>query len=246
MEVRGARCLVTGASGGIGRALAATLAGRGAELVLTGQDEERLVEVARTTGGETIPADLGRSGEPERVAAAAGAVDLLVNNAGLGWAGRFAEMGGAEIERLVRVNLVAPTLLSRALLPGMLARGRGHVVNVASVAGHLGVREEAVYAATKAGLIALSESLQQELAGSRVHVTLVSPGVVDTPLFERRGRPYDRRWPRPLPPARIAEAIADAIERDKAHLVLQRWLALPIRLHGIAPGLYRDLARRFG
>jgi short-subunit dehydrogenase len=246
VELHGKRCLVTGASSGIGRALAVTLGRRGARLILTGRDGERLAEVARTTGGETILADLGARGGPARVAAAAGDVDVLVNNAGLGWAGSFADMDGAEIERLVLVNLVAPTLLARALLPGMLARGRGHIVNVASVAGHLGVKEEAVYAATKAGLIALSESLQQELAGSPVHVTLVSPGVIDTPLFERRGHPYDRRWPRPLPAERIADAIADAIERDKPHLVLQRWLALPIRLHGIAPSLYRRLARRWG
>ncbi len=127
----------------------------------------------------------------------------------------------------------------------MLAWGRGHIVNVASIAGHVGVREEAVYAATKAALVAFTESLRYEV-GDRLTVTLVSPGVVETAFFRRRGRPYERRRPKPIPPERVADRIARAIERERAEVFVPRWMALPARLRGAAPGLYRALARRFG
>ncbi|HJU46759.1 MAG TPA: SDR family NAD(P)-dependent oxidoreductase, partial [Gaiellaceae bacterium] len=166
--------------------------------------------------------------------------------AGVGLAGPAAEVAPAAVERLVAVNLAAPLLLTRALLPGLLERRRGHLVFVASIAGHVGVKGEAVYAATKGGLITFAESLQQELAGSGVGVTLVSPGVVDTPFFEHRGSPYARSRPRPVPPEPLAREIADAIEAGRAHVIVPRWLGLPLRLHGLLPGFYRSLARRFG
>lgn len=246
MVVRDAVCLVTGASSGIGRATAIALARRGARVVVTGRHEERLAEVARSCGGRWIAADLEQRDEIDRVVAAAGPVDLLVNNAGVAWAGPTATMEPEAIEHLVRVNVLAPALLVRAVLPSMLERGRGHVVNVASIAGHLGVRNEAVYAATKAALVTFTESLQQELHRTPVRVTLVSPGVIDTPLFERRGAPYGRRFPRPVGVERMARAIVEGIERDAALVLLPRWLALPIRLHGLAPSLYRRLAARWG
>jgi short-subunit dehydrogenase len=128
----------------------------------------------------------------------------------------------------------------------MLERGRGHVVNVGSIAGHVGVPREAVYAAAKGGLAVFTESLRQELAGTGVGVSLVSPGVVDTPFFERRGAPYERRRPRPVGADAVARALVDAIERDRPLVLVPGWLALPARLQGALPGLYRALAGRFG
>jgi short-subunit dehydrogenase len=250
VEPRGAVCLVTGASSGIGRATADLLAFAGARLVLVGRDPERLAQAAAATGGHPVAADLGGDGEAARVAAEAearfGRVDVLVNNAGVGLAGRLAEATPDRIDELVRVNLLAPMLLTRALLPGMLERGAGAIVNVASVAGHVGVRKEAVYAATKAGILTFSESLRQELAGTPVRVSLVSPGVIATAFFERRGVPYARRRPRPIPPERVAEAILDAIRTGAPSVFVPGWLALPVRLHGALPGLYRALASRWG
>jgi short-subunit dehydrogenase len=237
MKLDGAVALVTGASSGIGRATAAALAARGARVVALGRDRERLEGV----GERQVLWDLA---EPGAVADEIGPVDVLVNNAGAGWAGPFVET--PDVERLVAVNLAAPILLTRALLPGMLERGRGHVVNVASIAGFVGPREEAVYAATKGGLIAFSESLRYELRGTGVGVTLVAPGVVATPFFERRGRPYDRRWPRPIPPERVAEAIARAIEDGKDEVFVPGWMGAVARLRGAAPGLFRAFAARFG
>jgi short-subunit dehydrogenase len=178
--------------------------------------------------------------------AALGGVDVLVNNAGVGWAGQFAEMEQTTVERLVAVNLLAPIRLTRSLLPGMLERGRGHIVNLASIAGHVGVGGETVYAATKAGLVGFSESLRYELAGTGVRVSVVSPGVVATRFFERRGTPYARSWPRPMAPERVAEAVVRAIREGRDEVVVPAWLIVPIRLRGVLPGLYRWLAERFG
>ena len=249
MRLAGSVCLVTGATSGIGRAAALALARKGAHVVASGRDEAALREVAGATGGGALPADLAERGAPSRLAAAAlegrGRVDVVVNSAGAGLYGRFAELGDAEIERLVALNVTAPIELARALLPGMLERRTGHVVNVGSIVAHVGRREEAVYAATKAALAVFSESLRAELAGSGVGVSLISPGVVDTGFFERRGAAYDRPWPKPVPAERVAAAVVRAVRDDRAEILVPGWLTLAARVRGAAPGLYRALARRF-
>src|SRR6266511_4210586 len=205
--------LVTGASSGIGLALAPLLAERGATLALAGRDAVALAEIAERTGGEPLAVDL-------------------------------AEPGGAE--RLVTLNLVAPVRLTRLLLPGMLERGGGHLVYVTSIAGATGVAREAVYAATKAGLATFADSVREEVAGSGVTVSVVVPGVVDTPFFDRRGSAYDRSWPAPIPAQRVARALLRAISSDRAEVFAPAWIRLPARFKGAAPGLYRRLALRFG
>lgn len=256
MRLAGARVLVTGASSGIGAATALELSARGARLVLSGRDEEALAGVAARTGGEVLPADLadGTVDRAADLAVRAGQVDVLVACAGEGWSGPLPRMSGGTAERMIAVNLTAHVQLTRLLLPGMLERGRGHLVYVASIAGVVGVREEAVYAATKAGLLAFAESLRYEVpagkgngaGGNGIGVTAVVPGVVDTPFFARRGRPYTRRRPAPVPPERVARAVAVAVERGHAEVYVPAWLRLPARVHGAAPGAFRALARRFG
>jgi short-subunit dehydrogenase len=242
VNIAGAVALVTGASSGIGRATASLLAARGARVIVLGRDAARLEGV----GERAIVCDLGEPGAARRVAEEAGAVDVLVNNAGYGWAGHLTEMADGSLERLVTVNLVAPMELARALVPAMVERGRGHVVNVASIAGYVGPVGEAAYAATKGGLIVFSESLRYELAGSGVCVSVVAPGVIATEFFERRGEPYPRDWPRPQPAERVAEAIVRAIETGKRDVFVPRWMGGVARLRGVAPGLFRALTSRFG
>ena len=241
---------MTGATSGIGRATAIALARAGARVIVTGRDAEALAAVRDATGGTAVAADLGNLADVERLAAAALSgpvpVEILVNNAGVGWAGAFAAMPAQLIEELVAVNLLGTARLTRALLPAMLERRRGHIVMVASVAGHVGVRDEALYAATKAAMLNFSESLRYEVRAAGVRVTTVSPGVVDTEFFERRGSPFRRRRPRPIPPERLARAIVRAIQRERDEVVVPGWLRLPIWLHGVWPGLYRALAGRFG
>ncbi|HET8605500.1 MAG TPA: SDR family NAD(P)-dependent oxidoreductase [Gaiellaceae bacterium] len=242
MELAGAVCLVTGASSGIGRATAQRLVAEGAEVLALGRNPNAL----EATGGRPIVCDLT---DDDAVAAAvetAGPVDVLVNNAGIGWAGPFAELDAATLDRLVRINLVAPVLLTSAFLPGMLERGRGHVVNVGSIVGLVGAKDEAGYASTKGGLVAFTESLRQELSDTQVKVSLVTPGAIATAFFERRGTPYLRRFPRTVPPVRVADAILDAIRHDRDEVYVPRWLAFPPRFHSMLPGLYRALAARFG
>jgi short-subunit dehydrogenase len=247
VRLDGATALITGASSGIGRATARRLAARGVRPVLAGRDQAALAELAARLRGQAVAADLAEPGRAGWLAAEAvrraGRVDLLVACAGVGWAGRLADMPAATAERLVAVDLLAPVLLTRALLPGMLARGRGHLVYVASIAGAVGVPGEAVYAAAKAGLVEFADSLRAEVGSAGVAVTVVLPGPVDTPFFARRGSPYGRAWPAPVPADRVARALVGAVERDRAEVFVPAWLRLPARLSGGLPGLYRRLAR---
>ena len=155
-------------------------------------------------------------------------------------------MPAIDIDHLIRLNLRAAILLARELTPPMIARGRGHIVNVASIAGHLGVGGEAVYSATKAALINFSEGLRQEVADSGVGVAVVSPGVVATEFFNRHGSPYLRSWPRPITPEAVADVIVRSIETNRPEAIVPKWLGLVARLKGSLPGVYRALNRRFG
>ncbi len=250
MRLEGRVALVTGASSGIGRAVAPLLARHGAHLALAGRDQQALAEIADLTGGEPLAAELAEPGGAERLADLVlerwGRVDLLVSNAGAGWAGDLAAMPLEIADRLIALNLVAPVRLTRLLLPGMLERGSGHLVYVSSIAGATGVAREAVYAATKAGLATFADSVREEVAGAGVTVSVVVPGVVDTPFFDRRGSAYGRSWPAPIPADRVARAILRAISSDRAEVFAPAWIRLPARFKGAVPGLYRRLALRFG
>ncbi|MEU9888431.1 SDR family NAD(P)-dependent oxidoreductase [Sphaerisporangium sp. NPDC051011] len=245
MRLDGARVLVTGASSGIGAATASVMAAAGAELVLVGRDPARLEAVAARTGGRAVVGDVTK--DPELLAEQAGKVDVLVSNAGTGWAGSFTDMPPDTLDELVAVNLTAPMHLTRLVLPHMIETGRGHLVFVASIAGAIGVGREAVYSAAKAGLLVFAEALRDEVRQvPGIGVSVVLPGVVDTPFFHRRGAPYDRTWPAPITPERAARCVLAAVERGRAESYVPVWLRVPARLRGSAPGLFRTLARRFG
>lgn len=248
-RLAGSVCLVTGATSGIGRAVAIALAERGAELLVSGRDEGSLEEIATRTGGAPLAADLTNAGAASELAtrtlAARGHVDVLVNAAGAGLYGPVVELAPADVERLVALNVIAPIELTSALLPGMLEHLRGHIVLIGSIAGRVGRAREATYAATKAAVSIFSDSLRAELAGSGVSVSLVTPGVVDTRFFARRGVPYDRAWPRPVPAEAVAAKVVRALESGRAEVVVPSWLSVAMRLRGALPGVYRTLARRF-
>jgi short-subunit dehydrogenase len=250
MRLRDAVALVTGASSGIGRASAVRLAAAGARVLAHGRDTARLTELARQIDAVPLVADLARPDSGDRLAeaalAAADRVDIVVNNAGVGWAGPLAEMAAGDVDRLVLVNLTAPIALTRALLPQMRDRHAGYLMFVSSIAGRLGVAGESVYSATKGGLDVFAESLRLELAGSGVRVGVLVPGVVQTAFFDRRGRPYQRDRPRPVPATRIADTLVAMIEKDQADRYAPTWLRLPVAVRGTLPGLYRRLGARFG
>jgi short-subunit dehydrogenase len=219
--------LVTGAGGFVGMHLTALL----------GRDAVALD--ADVLDGGAVAAAVAATTE------SLGPVEVLVNNAGWDELHPFLETGEDFWRRVVDVNYMGCLRMTRAVLPGMLERRSGHIVNVGSIVGHVGRRNEAAYSATKAAVVVFSESLAAELAGTGVAVTLVTPGVVSTRFFERRGTPYHRRWPRPVAPDVVAARVVDGLQSGRAEVVVPRWLSLPVRLRGALPGLYRALARRF-
>lgn len=206
----GARVLVTGASRGIGAALARVAASEGRDLVLTARDAGDLERLSRELAGRfgvsarVIAADIAIPEEVDRVWAEAGPVDVLVNNAGLGGAGDFARPETWPRERqMLEVNLLAATRLAKLATGAMISAGAGRILNVASLAGYLPGPNMAIYFATKVYLRALSDALWQETRGRGVSVTALCPGPVDTAFFEAGGLRGGRRM---LP----AEAVARA------------------------------------
>ncbi|TWD18682.1 short-subunit dehydrogenase [Streptomyces sp. T12] len=242
--------LVTGASSGIGAAVARRLSAEGWRLVLNGRDARRLGEVAAGASAAVFPEDLTRPAAERRLTGFAlervGRLDLLVACAGVGWAGDFTAMTRRSFDEVIEVNLVTTLRLVRQVLPHMVEAGSGRVVLVGSLAGSVGVRGEAVYSASKAAVAAFADALRYELRGTGVGVSLVVPGVVDTPFFEHRGTPYPRNRPRPVPPERVADAVWRAVSRGRDEVYVPGWLRLPARVRGAAPGLYRRLAATFG
>lgn len=223
MEIAGRTALLTGATGGLGRAIARGLAGAGATLVLSGRREEDLLALAESLPGDdhrVAVADLAEDGEAERLAAAAAGVDVLVANAGLPGAGWLAEFSTAEVKAALRVNLEAPMLLARALFPEMLERGSGHLVFVSSLSGKSASPRSSVYNATKFGLRGFALGLRTDLAPRGIGVSLVSPGFVrDAGMFAAAGEKKPPLMGTTTPEA-VADAVRDAIANDRVEVAV--------------------------
>lgn len=181
--------LVTGAASGIGRAIALRLAAEGASVAVTDLDEAAARAVAREASGVVfaLRLDVTDAGTIHAAVAEAeralGAIDVLVNNAGWDKVEPFVQSSVATWDRLIAINLKGPLLCTRAVLDGMIARGRGSIVSIASDAGRVGSSGEAVYSAAKAGVIGFSKTLAREVARHGINVNVVCPGPTDTPLL---------------------------------------------------------------
>lgn len=247
MKIAGARALITGASGGIGLAIAEELANAGAAVVLTGRRSGELESIAARTGGRVIVADLAEPGGAASLAAAAGPVDLLVANAGVPASGRLEAYEPGEIDRVLQVNLGAPILLARALVPGMIERGCGHVVLVSSLAGLAATAEASLYAATKFGLRGFGLGLRQDLAGTGVGVSVVMPGFVSgAGMWAETGVALPRGVGT-RSPAQVAKAIVAAVEADRAEtMVAPPAMVVGARLAGLTPALAAVVTRLAG
>jgi short-subunit dehydrogenase len=249
VQLGGARALVTGATGGIGDAIARALHARGAHVLVSGRRQEALDEIAGRLGerSEALVADLAKHDAPSRLADAAGAVDVLVANAGLPASGRVEDFSPDEIDRALDVNLRAPVQLTRALLPGMLARGRGHVVFVSSLSGKTGSPRSGIYSATKFGLRGFAAGLREDVEAKGIGVTVVFPGFVrDAGLFAESGVRLPP-WVGTRTPEQVAAAVVRGIEHDRAELdVAPLGLRIGTRLAGLAPLTAARVQRRLG
>jgi short-subunit dehydrogenase len=252
MELRARVVVVTGASAGIGEATAQAFARRGAKVVLAARRVERLEELASRidrAGGRALAVrcDVGDPGQLERLATVVeesfGAADVLINNAGIPGRGSFSELSYDEIEQVVRVNLLGVLFGTRVFLPGMLQRRRGHVVNVASLAGRFAMPGAAVYSATKHAVVAFSESMSATTKPRGVLVTSVNPGFVPTEGFPQANRPSILS----LTPERVGEAIVKVVRNGIApEYSIPRWVASLQAFRVLTPPVYRWTAERIG
>ena len=234
MKLSGAHVLVTGASRGIGACVAEGAARRGATVSLVARSADALAERAQELGGHALPCDLGdqaqRADLVARAESAAGRpVDVLVSCAGVDQVSGVLELSAEQLRQVYEVNLLAPTELLRQLVPGMVTRGRGHLVTVSSGFSTVIGPGFVPYASSKAGLSHFHAALRLELRGTGVGMTLVEPGPVQTAMYadieqHRLASAVMRRFlrlhlTRVVGPRDVAEPILDAIEHDRAHVV---------------------------
>ncbi len=222
MRLEGKRLLLTGATGGLGRAIASALAERGATLVLSSRKADELERIAAELPGthSVAVADLATEGAALRLVAEAGKLDGVVANAGLPGTGRLDDFSPEEIVRALRVNLESPMLIARAMVPTLVERGEGHLVFVSSLAGKSASGRSSVYSATKFGLRGFAFSLRADLTGSGVGASVVSPG------FIREAGMFAESGAKPPPglgtatPQQVGAAVVSAIERDRLEVAV--------------------------
>ena len=248
MRLARAHVLLTGATGDLGSRLAARLAGAGARVTLVARGRDALGALAERVGGRALPADLtdreALRGLVERAEAAHGPVDVLVNNAAVEVIGHVADLTADELEQVVALNLLAPAELCRQVLPGMLQRRHGHLVNISSLSGVATFPGLAAYGATKAGLTHLTSGLRADLRGEPVGTLAVELGPVTSEMMGRitghapAAAAFERvlaaRLLTMLDPEQVAHRVVDAIERDRPHLRMPR-RAAPLAVLTHAP-----------
>jgi short-subunit dehydrogenase len=247
VELQGSTALVTGATGGIGQAIVRALHARGATVIASGRKRAVLEDLAREVDRvEPLVADLS---DAAQVAALVFGrrIDVLVANAALPASGRLDSFSSEEIDRALDVNLRAPVQMARALVPGMIERGSGHLVFISSLSGKFASAGASVYNATKFGLRGFGFALNEELRGSGVGATTVFPGFIrEAGMFAESGV----KLPRGVgsrTPEDVAQAVIRGIEKNRAEIdVAPLSLASGARLFGSAPGLIAAINRRLG
>jgi short-subunit dehydrogenase len=223
MNLSGRKALLTGATGGLGRAIAQALAERGARLTLSARNREALEAMAAElpgAGHDVLPADLAEPDAAERLAAEARGTEILIANAGLPAAGWLGDFSPEQVKRALRVNLEAPMLMAQALYPQMLEAGSGHLVFVSSLAGKAASPRSSIYNATKFGLRGFALGLRGDLASRGVGVSVVSPGFIrDAGMFADAGSkaPPGMGTARP---DQVGAAVVKAIEHNRAEITI--------------------------
>jgi short-subunit dehydrogenase len=250
MSLRGSNVVITGASSGIGKAVAIEMARRGANVVLGARRAELLEQVAercRALGVQAtaMVADVTKPEDCARLVA--GHVDVLVNNAGFAIFDPIADAKADELRSMMETNYFGAVHCTQAVLPRMLERGKGTIVNVASIAGIMGYARMGGYCATKFALIGMTEALRDEVLGRGVRVAMVCPGTVETEFFvkaERGKMPGASRLILAVSPERVARAVCDAAEDGAYRRILPPFAAMFMRLKELFPRVAHFLMRR--
>ena len=194
LSLTGKRAMVTGAAAGIGASIARTFATAGAHVVLVDCNaeagNESLLQTRKLGSAEFLALDVGSDGDCERVAQQVGQLDILVNNAGIGHVGTILATTAADLDRLYRVNVRGLFQLCKLFLPGMLARKKGVIINIASVAGMMGLRDRLAYCTTKHAVVGLTKAMALDHAREGVRINCICPGRVETPFVQARLKEY--------------------------------------------------------
>jgi short-subunit dehydrogenase len=225
VRLQGKRVLLSGATGGLGRAIAAELAAQGATLLLSSRKAEELAQLAGSLPGgadrhQPIVADLAEPGAAEELVEGAGDLDGLIANAALPATGRLESFSSEEVQRALRVNFESPILMARAIAPRLVDKGEGHLVFIASLSGKIGSPRSSLYNATKFGLRGFVFGLREDLHPHGVGVSVVSPG------FVREAGMFADSGAKPPPglgtttPKKVAEAVARAIREDRNEITV--------------------------
>jgi uncharacterized protein len=247
MQISGSTVLLTGATGGIGNAIAGALADRGAQLIVTGRRGDMLEGLAAKHGGRALVVDLAVRDDLVRLLREAGDIDILVANAGLPASGALDSFTVDQIDRALDVNLRAPMVLTRELVPRMVAKGRGHLLFVSSLLGKLPAPNSSVYCATKFGLRGFAGSLRAELHDAGVGVSVVLPGFIrDAGMFADANVDLPRGVGTSSPDE-VARGVVSAIEKNRGEVdVAPASARLMSNLAGLAPEIVAKLGRRTG
>jgi short-subunit dehydrogenase len=258
-ELRGHNALVTGASGGIGTHIARALAGQGMNVVASGRREDALTALVSELRGQgvqaqAVPADLSDLGQVdpliERSEEVLGPIDVLINNAGVELTAAFTRATRDELTSMVDLNLTVPMLLTHRVVPGMLERGRGHVVFISSMAGKVGPAYSEPYAATKAGLIGLTQSLRGEYRDAPVGFSVVCPGfVAGDGMYQRMANQGIRsnRIIGHTTTEKVADRVVRAIRQDRPEVIESGGPVRPILALGqLAPRLVERMLSQAG
>jgi short-subunit dehydrogenase len=247
MNLSGRTVLLTGATGGIGHAIARRLKGAGASLILTGRRTDVLEPLAQELGARSLAVDLADAAAVDGLIRDAGEVDVLVANAALPASGALDSFSVEQIDRALAVNLRAPMVLARELSPGMVQRGQGHLVFISSLAGKAATPGSSVYSATKFGLRGFAQGLRGDLRDRGVGVSVVFPGFIrDAGMFAESGTELPS-FVGTSTPDQVADGVLTAIEKNRGELdVAPAAMRASAAFAGLAPGMAAALSRKMG
>jgi short-subunit dehydrogenase len=247
MDISGSKVLLTGATGGLGHAIARALSAKGAELILTGRRTDVLDPLASELGARSLAVDLAEPSEVDRLLSEAGELDILVANAALPASGLLDSFTTDQIDRALDVNLRTPIAMTHALAPEMVKRGRGHLLFMSSLSGKTGTAGSSIYNATKFGLRGFAMAMRAELHNTGVGVSAVFPGFIREAGMFAESQVQLPKGVGTRSPEDVAKAVVQAIERNRGEIDVAPFsLRVGSAFSGIAPEIAASVSRKMG